>query len=208
MARIVSRFTGVLAAVAVALGVWGVASAWGDWTTYRGDAGRSGVDSSSSGSVPFASAWASASVDGDLWGQPLVYGGLVVVATENDSVYALSESTGQVVWHVSVGTAVPAGQLPCGDISPTVGITSTPAIDPAANRVFVVADTWDGTDASSIQHKMFALNLADGSVASDFPVVVDPPGSIPADLLQRSALALDGGKDFAGFGGNDGDCGT
>src|ERR1017187_7856899 len=63
-------------------------------------------------------------------------------------------------------------------------------------------------DASSIQHKMFALNLADGSVASGFPVVVDPPGSIPADLLQRSALALDGGKVFAGFGGNDGDCGT
>jgi outer membrane protein assembly factor BamB len=137
-----------------------------------------------------------------------VYVEVVVVATENDSVYALNETSGQVEWHVNLGTPVPAGELPCGDISPTVGITSTPVIDPTNSEVFVVADTWDGTNASSIQHKTFALTLANGSVASGFPVVVDPPGSIPADLLQRSALALSGGKVFAGFGGNDGDCAT
>ena len=97
-----------------------------DWTTYRGDALRSGVDTSSTGSVPFASAWTSPNLGGDLWAQPLVHDGLVIVATESDEVVALSEATGQVVWQASTGTPVPSSRLPCGDISPTVGITSYP----------------------------------------------------------------------------------
>jgi hypothetical protein len=55
---------------------------------------------------------------------------------------------------------------------------------------------------------LFAFNLADGSGVSAFPMVVDPPGSIPTDQLQRAALALNGGKVVIGYGGNDGDCGT
>jgi hypothetical protein len=38
--------------------------------------------------------------------------------------------------------------------------------------------------------------------------VVDPPGSTPADQLQRASLALDAGKVIIGYGGNDGDCGS
>ncbi|MGA2010453.1 MAG: DUF4082 domain-containing protein, partial [Solirubrobacteraceae bacterium] len=177
------------------------------WTTYRGNAARSGVDTSSATALPFTSAW-TAGVDGQLWGQPLVDDGMVIVADENDSVYAFNETTGAQVWHVSVGTPVPASELPCGDISPSVGITSTPVIDPANNEVFVVADTWNGTSMSSIAHEMYGLNLSNGSVVSGFPVDVDPPGANTADLLQRPGLALSGGKVFAGFGGNDGDCGT
>ncbi|MGA2015169.1 MAG: PQQ-binding-like beta-propeller repeat protein, partial [Solirubrobacteraceae bacterium] len=165
------------------------------------------MDVSSASALPFSSAW-SAGVDGQMWGQPLVFDGLVVAATENDTVYAFDESTGAMVWRVSVGTPVPAGELPCGDISPTVGITSTPVIDPASGEVFVVADTWDGSDPGSIAHEMYGLHLSDGSVVSGFPVAVDPAGSIPADILQRPALALSDGRVFAGFGGNDGDCAT
>jgi outer membrane protein assembly factor BamB len=100
-----------------------------------------------------------------VWGQPLVYGTTVYVATENDSVYALDAGTGSVLWQTHLATAVPSGQLPCGDISPTVGITSTPVIDPSTGRIDVVADTWDGSHSASIAHEMFALNLADGSMA-------------------------------------------
>ncbi len=194
-----------LGAIAAVLAIAGCAA---DWTTYRGDAQRSGVDLTSYGSLPLASAWTSATLSGDVYGEPLVYRGMVIVATESDDVYALSESTGQLVWRVNLGQAVPAGQLPCGDISPTVGITSTPVIDPSTNRVFVVADTWDGTSASSIHHQLFGLNLADGSLVSGFPVMVDPPQNDPRAVLQRTALALDAGKIIVGYGGNDGDCGT
>lgn len=200
------RLLGV-AGVILVLG-FSASAAQAAWTTYRGNASRVGVDVSSSGSLPISQAWASSTLSGDIYGEPLVYGGQVIVATEGNVVYALNESTGHVTWHATAGTPVPAGQLPCGNISPNVGITSTPVVDPATGRVFVVADTWDGSHANTIAHRLYAFNLADGSLVSGDPVNVDPPGSIPADQLQRTALALDDGKIFIGYGGNDGDCGT
>ncbi len=205
MSVVFGRSAAWLAALALGLCVWAPGSARADWTTYRGDPARSGVDTSSVGSLPFAGAWTSPSLGGAVWGQPLVHDGLVVVGTESDEVVALSEATGQVVWQASTGTPVPSSQLHCGDISPTVGITSTPVIDPATNRVFVVADTLTG---SSIQHKLFAFNLADGSAVAGFPVNAEPPGDVPVDQLQRPGLALAGGQVIIGYGGNDGDCGT
>ena len=181
------------------------AAAQADWTTYRGDPGRSGVDTSSVGSVPFASAWTSPNLGGDIWGEPLVHDGLVIVATESDQVAALNESTGQVVWQASAGTPVPSSQLPCGDISPTVGITSTPVIDPTTDRVFVAADNLIG---ASIEHRLYAFNVSNGSAVPGYPVDVEPPGDVPADELQRPALAFDNGQIIIGYGGNDGDCGT
>jgi polyvinyl alcohol dehydrogenase (cytochrome) len=199
------RFAARLSALTLALLAWAPVAARADWTTYRGDPARSGVDASSVGSLPFAGAWTSQRLGGAIWGQPLVHDGLVIVATEGNQVAALDEATGRLVWQASAGTPVPSSQLPCGDISPTVGITSTPVIDPATNRVFVVADTLTG---STIQHKLFAFDLSSGSAVAGFPVDVEPPGDVPADQLQRPALALAGGQIVIGYGGNDGDCGT
>ena len=41
---------------------------------------------------------------------------------------------GALLWARHLATPVPASSLPCGDIAPTVGITSTPVIDPARGR--------------------------------------------------------------------------
>jgi polyvinyl alcohol dehydrogenase (cytochrome) len=173
------------------------------WTTFHGDRARSGVDSSSSGSVPFASAWTSPNLDGPVYAEPLVYDGLVLIATERNSLYGLSESTGQVVWHANAGAAVPASALPCGDISPTVGITSTPVIDTASGTLFALGDLWDGSHA---HHWLIAYQAATGKEL--WRETVDPAGSIPENQLQRAALNLAGGRVVLGFGGNDGDCGT
>ncbi len=177
------------------------------WTTYHHDAARSGIDPDSSSPVTPTQVWQTPALDGPIWSQPLVYGSEVYVATENDTVYALNASTGAVVWQKHLATAVPSGKLPCGDVTPIVGITSTPVIDPATGLIYVVADTWDGSSSASIAHEMYALNPADGSVAVG-PVAVDPPGSTHTDQLQRTSLALDAGKVIIGYGGNDGDCGT
>ena len=146
-------------------------------------------------------AWTSTTLDGELYGEPLVSGGQVFVATENDTVYALSATTGSVVWATHVGTAVPSSMLPCGDISPTVGITGTPVIDETRAEVFVVADELVNGKAA---HELVGLSTATGKTELD--QVVDPAGSTPTALLQRTGLTLDAGRVVFGFGGNDGDC--
>jgi outer membrane protein assembly factor BamB len=136
-----------------------------------------------------------------MWSQPLVYQGIVVVATESNDIYALNEGTGAQIWHANAGTPVPSSALPCGDISPTVGITSTPIIDPATGDLYVVADQWINSQAS---HTLIAYDATTG--AELFSRNVDPVGSTPLNQLQRPGLALDDGRVLIGYGGNDGDC--
>jgi polyvinyl alcohol dehydrogenase (cytochrome) len=171
------------------------------WTTFDHDSLRSGVDPSGNSFSPATPAWNSPTLDGQLYGQPLVFAGMVFAATENDTVYALAADSGGVLWSHHLATPVGAADLPCGDISPTVGITSTPAIDASRSEIFVVADEASSPIAA---HHLIGLNLYTGAVLLD--EVIDPPDTDPAAQLQRASLALDDGSVIAGFGGNDGDC--
>jgi outer membrane protein assembly factor BamB len=148
-----------------------------------------------------APVWTSPSLDGQIYGEPLLYAGRVYVATENDTVYAMSAASGAVIWSAHLGTSVPVGSLPCSGISPSVGITGTPVIDPARNEIFVVADEMSG---GSPAHRLVGLGTASGTV--EMSQQVDPPGSDPAALLQRTGLTLNAGRVVFGFGGNFGDC--
>ena len=175
--------------------------AGGSWTVYHGDATGTGVARSPAHVDTSAPAWTSPRLDGQIYGEPLVSGGRVYVATERDTVYALSAATGAVDWSRHLATPVPASALPCGDITPTVGITGTPVIDPARGEIFVVADEMAyGKPA----HVLIGLSARAGVVRMKRDV--DPAGADPAGILQRTGLALAGGRVVFGFGGNDGDC--
>src|SRR5271157_263071 len=93
-------------------------------------------------------------VDGQIYAQPLYLSGLAIpgqgthnvvfVATEHDSVYAFDADTGSLIWrdsfiNPSAGvTTVPTSELPNGaPITPEVGISSTPVIDPTTNTLYV-----------------------------------------------------------------------
>lgn len=207
------RFRLPLATAVLALAIAGVigtsaAIAAPAWTTYRHDGARSGVDPDSTGPVTPAQAWQTPELDGEVYGQPLVYGSYVYVATENDTVYALNAATGAVAWQDHVATPEPSSAAPCGDITPSIGVTSTPVIDPAGNRIYVVGAV---ANAGVVHHELFALDLSSGHVVAGFPLVVDPPfpsGGAAVNQLQRVGLALDNGRVLIGYGGNDGDCGT
>ena len=179
-------------------------SATGDstsWTLYHGDPAGSGDASSVSAVDTTSPAWTSPALDGQLYGEPLVSSGSVYVATENDTLYALSSSDGSVIWSTHVGTPVPSRDLPCGDITPTVGITGTPVIDESRSEIFVVADELvNGSPA----HMLIGLSTASGKV--EMTQDVDPSGSDPAALLQRTGLTLDAGNVVFAMGGNYGDC--
>lgn len=171
------------------------------WTAYHG--GGLGAGSAPLASLSLSSpAWTSPTLVGQLYGQPLAFGGRVYVATEADAVYALSAATGRVVWRVRLGTPVPASDLACGNISPTLGVTGTPVIDPSRRELFAVADV---AAAGGPRHVLVGLSTVSGRVLSRR--VVDPPGSDPAALLQRTGLAIDAGRVVFGMGGNYGDCG-
>ena len=181
-----------------------------DWPVYHGNGLGAGVDPTGGSNLASPRrAWTSPPLDGELFGEPLVEAGRVFVATENNTVYALAANTGQVLWSTHIATPVPSSDLPCGDVGTdtpngTVGITSTPAIDPALDEIFVVDDQLTGAGGAS--HHLIGLNLFNGAVSLNTPV--DPSGSHPLYQLQRPGLALDAGQVVIGFGGNDGDCET
>jgi outer membrane protein assembly factor BamB len=171
------------------------------WTVYHGTPAGTGVAAPVSAVDTAARAWTSPALDGQIYGEPLVYADRVYVATENDTVYALSAATGEVAWSRHLGEPVPSGSLPCGDITPTVGVTGTPVIDPARQEIFVVADEFAGGRPG---HRLVGLSAASGQV--EMTQDVDPPGADPAALLQRTGLTLDAGQVVFGMGGNFGDC--
>lgn len=179
------------------------AAASGSWTVYHGDPAGDGVAAPVSSVNTSARAWTSPALDGKLYGEPLVSGGLVYVATENDTVYALSAGTGAVAWSTHLATPVPASSLPCGNITPSVGITGTPVIDTSRGEIFVVADELVN---GSPEHVLAGLSAASGAV--EVTQNVDPPGQNPANILQRTGLNLDNGRVVFGYGGNNDDCAT
>jgi len=182
----------------------GAAGVPADWPTYGGGFGRDAVDATSpaleKGVTP---AWTSPALDGAVYGEPLLYGGEVLVATESDTVYALSAADGTVAWSDHLATPVPSSALPCGDIAPTVGVTSTMVVDPASGTLFVSAARSNG---GAVQHWVYALDVARHRLL--WSRDVDQPGWTASAQLQRAGLALAGGDVVVGFGGNYGDCGA
>jgi hypothetical protein len=168
-----------------------------DWTTYHRDAARTGVDPASPAAGRLAIAWRRR-LDGAVYGQPLVISGLVIAATEGDTVYGLDRATGRVRWRVHLGTPVPLSALPCGDIDP-LGITGTPVYDPATGLVYAVAET------TGFHHVLAGIAVPSGRLA--FRRQVPTPDGHPRYDQQRAALTLDQGRVYVAFGGLTGDCG-
>ncbi len=168
-----------------------------DWTTYHRDAARTGVAPAHPAAGTLSIAWRRR-LDGPVYGQPLVVGGLVIAATEGDTVYGLDRATGEVRWQVHLGAPVPLSALPCGAIDP-LGITATPVYDPATGLVYAVAET------TGFHHVLAGITVPGGKLA--FQRDVPTPDGHPRYDQQRAALALDRGRVYVAFGGLEGDCG-
>jgi outer membrane protein assembly factor BamB len=180
-----------------------------NWTTYHGNAEATGVPEAQPKLRPARKAWTSSPLDGQLYGEPLVADGRVVAATENNTVYVMAARSGRILWSRHLAKPVPSGDLPCGDISPTVGITGTPVIDLQRNEIFVDADTLiSGPSAShgvEASHRLFGLNLLTGKVELN-ELAMPNTGEDQLAQLQRPGLALDDGFVVIAYGQNTGDC--
>jgi hypothetical protein len=188
-----------------------------DVVTYRNDAGRTAQNLTESlltlknvSSTSFG-LYRTLAVDGKVDAQPLylaqltIAGGthnVVFVATEHDSVYAMDPVSGATLWHVSL---LPSGETPsddrgCGQVSPEIGVTSTPVIDRSAGphgAIFAVAMS---KDASSNYHqRLHALDVTTGAELFNGPMSINPSYSSPTggtktfspgQYAERAALLL------------------
>ena len=115
---------------------------------------------------PVPRAWTSPTLNGELYGEPLVYNDRVYVATENASVYALDADTGAVIWrHQLSDYGLPAG---------TVSRTS-----PAVQDHTVYIGTQAGAFLLAINAKTgdlrwkTQLDIQSGAVLTASPAVLD-----------------------------------
>jgi hypothetical protein len=130
-------------------------------------------------------------VDGSIYTQPLYMSDLyipgrgihnvVFVATQHGSVYAFDAdnrkgSNSSPIWKVTFTdpasgiTPITSDDVQCGDITPEIGITGTPVIDPDSGTLYVVAKTKESGQAVQRLH---ALDLATGSEQFGGPVRID-----------------------------------
>jgi outer membrane protein assembly factor BamB len=147
--------------------------------------------------TPLTRAWTKG-LGAAVYGEPLVVGSTLVVATEADQVYGLNARTGHVRWHANLGTAQPLSGLPCGDIDP-LGITGTPAYDAGTGSVFAVAETVGG------HHTLWALNATTGKKRWHTSLDVLTKRNRRAEQ-ERSAVLVEHGRVVVSFGGLAGDC--
>jgi hypothetical protein len=145
---------------------------------------------------------------------------VVYVATEHDSVYAFDADglSTNPLWQVSfLGPGVtpvpPDDTGECCDISPEIGITGSPVIDPASGTLFVVAKTKEVSGATTTYvHRLHALDLTTGVEKLGGPVAIQASvpgrgaggnGSLVSFISlrenQRAALSLSNGVVYIAF---------
>ncbi len=180
----------------------------------------------------------SQTVDGYIYAQPLVVTNVnipgrgpnnhnvVYVVTEHDSVYAFDAddnlgANATPLWQTSLlvngETTVPNGDVGSTDISPEIGTTSTPVIDPVTGTIYVCAKT--KTSGGAYIHRLHALDITTGLERTNFnsPVVIaatnypgvgtggsdtDGSGHVlwnPLRQLNRPAVALQNGIIYLAF---------
>ncbi len=146
-------------------------------------------------------------VQGQVYAQPLVWNDTLLVVTEDDHVYGLDPANGTIRWHRSdLGTPFDASDVFCGDLTPHIGITATPTIDPATGVAYFTAKSYDSSSGRP-RYDLHAIDVATGAEQPHFPVQIsgsadNQPGTAfdARYELQRPGLLLMDGVVYLGFG--------
>jgi hypothetical protein len=201
-----------------------------DVTTYHYDVARDGlnaketiltpgnVNSAQFGKIGFDT------VDGKVDAQPLYLANVIVggqlhnvlyVATEHDSVYAFDADNGTPLWKASIlgSGETTSDDHGCSQITPEIGITSTPVIDRkqgANGTIFTIGMSKD--TGGRYHQRLHALNITTGAELSGSPteIAATYPGTgdnsvngnvvfDPSQYAERQALLLLNGTIYTGW---------
>ncbi|MGC2540647.1 MAG: hypothetical protein WA372_05555, partial [Candidatus Sulfotelmatobacter sp.] len=131
---------------------------------------------------------------------------VLTVPTEHDSVYAFDADSGATLWHVSMLKTgeTTSDNRGCGQVTPEIGVTSTPVIDRTRGpngAVYVIAMSKDSL--GNYHQRLHALDLALGTELFSGPIDIQAtyPGTgdnssngnvvfDPAQYKERAALLL------------------
>jgi len=149
-------------------------------------------------------------VNGQVYAQPLVVDNTtagtssVIVATEEDWVYSLDGETGAINWSLDLGPFWPSSVTNCTDLTPDIGITSTPVYDPSTGTLYVTAVVNDGPTQYQPDIYLYAINEQTGAVQWKVPIqgspVNDPTRPFnPLTERQRAGLLLLNGSVYISF---------
>ena len=162
-------------------------------------------------------------VDGKVDAEPLYLSHLsiagtthnvVFISTEHDSVYAFDSDSGTQLWKVSLlgSGETTSDNHGCGQITPEIGVTSTPVIDRGAGphgTIFVVAMS---KKAPTYFQRLHALDVTTGAELLGGPTTIQAsyPGTganssngqvifDPGQYAERAGLLLSGGVIYTGW---------
>ena len=197
-----------------------VTSAGTDVTTYHNDVARTGQNTTETiltqanvNTTTFG-LLRNLAVDGRVDAEPLylsqlsvagVAHNVVFVMTEHDSAYAFDADTGAQLWKVSLAGSgeTSSDDRGCGQVTPEIGITSTPVIDRTAGAHGILYAVAMSKNSSTYFQRLHALDITTGAELEGGPVTIHAtyPGTgdnssggqvvfDPKQYKERAALLL------------------
>jgi outer membrane protein assembly factor BamB len=153
-------------------------------------------------------------VDGKVDGQPLIKTQLNIpgsgvhnvlyAVTEHDTIYAFDADNGSLIWSKSMlgANETSSDARSCGQVSPEIGITSTPVIDPSVGSdgvIYLVAMSKD--KSNNYFQRIHALDLVTGAEELGGPVTVAAtvPGTGAGSLNGQLPFSAKQYKERAGL---------
>jgi hypothetical protein len=197
-----------------------VTSTGTDVTTYHNDTGRTGQNTTETiltqanvNSTMFG-LLRKLAVDGRVDAEPLylsqlsvggVTHNVVFIMSEHDSAYAFDADTGAQLWKVSLAASgeTSSDDRGCSQVTPEIGITSTPVIDRAAGAHGILYAVAMSKNSSTFFQRLHALDITTGAELEGGPVTIQAtyPGTganssggqvvfDPKQYKERAALLL------------------
>jgi iron transport multicopper oxidase len=151
-------------------------------------------------------------LDGQIYAQPLLANGVLLVVTETNNLYTLDPNSGAVLYQRALEPAWNAADLGCPDLAPKVGITGTPVIDTRdpghVTAYFVTKGYQTGTSGPAVAW-MHAVDIPTLSERPNFPVQIQGNADNQSGVsfnatyqIQRPGMLMLGDTVYATFAGH------
>ena len=111
-------------------------------------------------------------VDGSVYAQPLLANGALLVATENNHVYALDPTNGAAIANRQLEGPWNPADVGCGDLVPSIGITGTPVVDPTTHTAYFTTKTYAAGTSGPAAIYMHAVDVPSLAERPGFPVLI------------------------------------